>query len=320
MIATREQHARVGVIEALTSGFELVFRTPWVVGLPVLLDAFLWRGPQVSIAPLVERALTAYQRLPSTLALGEIGTPPPETIDLMRETLTGVNLLSALALNFVAVPSSVQTRPSGGPVVATLEQPLSFVAMFVGLEMVGLALGCLFFAAIAQRARHGELRPATLLASVPRFWLRFALIALALIALPFAVGLPVMLLLGLTALLSPLAAQALGTMLLVAAQVAFVWLAIYMFFVVPAVVLSDLGARSAVATSVRVVSRNFWGALGLIVLSFVITQGMFQIWSMLGQSDLGSLVAMVGHAYVASGLAAASMVFYWNRVQHEQKV
>lgn len=319
MSAAQEKQTRIGVIEALSRGFEAAARTPWVIGLPVLLDLFLWRGPQLSAAPLVDRALSTYARLLLPRGLGELAAPPPEALEAIREALSRFNLFGALALNLVAVPSSAPARPALGPVVGVIEQPLPALSVILALEIVGMALGCVFLGALGQRVRAGSVDLRALLASLPRFWLRFALIVLALLALPLVVGLPTGLLLAATALLSPLVAQAVGTMVLVAAQVATVWLVIYLFFMIDAVVVSDLGARAAVQTSVRIVARNFWPALGIILLSFVIAQGMFQIWSWISQSDVGSLVAIAGHAYVASGLAAASMVFYWNRVQHEQE-
>jgi hypothetical protein len=317
--AAQEKPTRIGVIEALGRGFEVAARTPWVVGLPIFLDLFLWRGPQLSAAPLVDWVMNAYQRGAASRVLGDLGTLPPEALDATREALMRFNVFATLAFNLVALPTSAQTRPALGPVIATLEHPLSVVMAILGLEIVGMALGCLFFAGLAQQVRYGVVHIGGVLQSVPRYWLRFALIILVALLLPFVIGLPVGLLLAIVAMMSPVAAQVIGTMLLVAAQVAIVWLAIYLFFVIDAVVVSDLGARAAVETSVRIVSRNFWAALGLIVLSFVIAQGMFQIWALLSQSTLGSLVAIVGHAYVASGLAAASMAFYWNRVQHEQE-
>lgn len=318
MIAATEQRARIGVIEALSRGFEFVGRVPWVVGLPILLDVLLWRGPQLSAAPLADRALGAYTRLITQRGLADFGIPAPETLDGVREALTRFNVFAALVLNLVAVPSSAQARPSLGPVAATLEQPPVALGVFLALEILGLMLGCLYFGALAHIVRRGAVDLPCLLASVPRFWLRYAVVLLALIALPVVVGVPAGLLLAGIAVLSAAAAQAIGMLLLVVAQVATVWLGIYLFFVIDAVVVCDLGASAAVRSSVTVVGRNMWPALGIIGLSFLIAQGMFQVWHWLSPSDLGSVVAIVGHAYVASGLATASMVFYWNRVGYEQ--
>lgn len=318
MVATSERQARLGIIDALSRGFELAGRVPWVVGLPVVLDLFLWRGPQGSLAPLADRALNAYTRLVTQRGLIDLGAPSPDTLEAVREALSRFNVFVSLALNLVAVPSSTQARPSMGPVVVSLEQPLGALVAFLALEAVGMALGCFYFGALGHAVRGGAVNLPGLLASVPRFWLRFALILLALIALPVTIGLPVGLLLAAVALASVEAAQAIGTLLLVLAQVGAVWLAIYLFFVIDAVAVGDLSARAAVRSSVTVVGRNLWPALGIIGLSFLISQGMFQVWHWMSQNDLGNVVAVVAHAYIASGLATASMVFYWDRVRYEQ--
>ena len=52
-----------GVIETLSNGYGVVNRHPWILLLPILLDLFLWLGPQVSVAQLVSRTLTVVMPL-----------------------------------------------------------------------------------------------------------------------------------------------------------------------------------------------------------------------------------------------------------------
>src|SRR6185437_14861871 len=51
-----------------------------------------------------------------------------------------------------------------------------------------------------------------------------------------------------------------------------------------------------------------------IGLVYVISLGMQIIWTALAQNPYGTVIAIAANAYIASGLAAASMLFYKNRV------
>lgn len=47
----------LGAIDALSAGFELVLRRPWILLVPLALDLFLWLGPQIQAKPVFEQML-----------------------------------------------------------------------------------------------------------------------------------------------------------------------------------------------------------------------------------------------------------------------
>ena len=76
---TQEKSARpLGVVGSLAAGFEMVGRHLGLIVLPVLIDLFLWLGPRVSIAPLVEQ-FTAFLLAQSA--------PDPKTIDQVTQAV-----------------------------------------------------------------------------------------------------------------------------------------------------------------------------------------------------------------------------------------
>ncbi|HUX87106.1 MAG TPA: hypothetical protein VMW65_08895, partial [Chloroflexota bacterium] len=97
-------------------------------------------------------------------------------------------------------------------------------------------------------------------------------------------------------------------------QIIAILLVVYLFFLVDAIVVSQAGPIRATLSSARVVANNFWPSVGFIVLIYVISLGTQVIWTSLSQSPAGTLVAIAGNAYIASGLTAASMLFYQSRV------
>ena len=80
--------------------------------------------------------------------------------------------------------------------------------------------------------------------------------------------------------------------------------------------------RAALLTT-GVVRRIFFSALGLMIMVFVILMGMQTVWGALagqpwatpvGALSVGGLLGIVSNACIASGLAAATMVYYEIRV------
>jgi hypothetical protein len=89
----------------------------------------------------------------------------------------------------------------------------------------------------------------------------------------------------------------------------------YAFFLQNALVLAELWPLPAALASARVVRSNFWSSTGFIVLVTVIGTGMPLVWRAIMGHPAGMAAAIVGHAYISSGLAAAGMLFFWQRYQ-----
>ncbi|NJO04246.1 MAG: hypothetical protein HC876_01170 [Chloroflexaceae bacterium] len=91
------------------------------------------------------------------------------------------------------------------------------------------------------------------------------------------------------------------------------WIMVYTGFAVEAVLISEVNTLQAILYSIRLVQRNFWSAMGLLMLTILITTGLSFLWADLIQGFWGVLVAVLGSAYISSGLVAARMVFYQQR-------
>src|SRR5205814_9531020 len=80
------------------------------------------------------------------------------------------------------------------------------------------------------------------------------------------------------------------------------------------VFIAGVGPWWAGRGRVALVHASFWPSLGMIALTTVILLGMAQIWLVLqGRGAGGMVLAILGNAYVGSGLVGASMVFYRER-------
>lgn len=287
---------RPGVIDTLSLGFSAITQQLWVLAIPVALDLYLWLGPRLSPLPLIQRA---------SLYLPSAG-PRIQ----WQELLGGFNLFSLLASAILGVPSlmtGATTVSPLGQVVIEIDGGLRFMGWVLVLLPLGLLLGCLYLSLIAQKVRQKPYP--SLLRRIWGYWLRVILLLLIFIGGAILLGLPLAMGLTLVSLLSASLTPILSTLLLAL----LVWMWFYLFFAIDAIVISDAGPLSAIRNSINVVRRNFWSSLGLIILINVIGMGLSFVWRALGANPWGLALGIVGNAFVGSGLAAASLIFYRDR-------
>ncbi|NPV08177.1 MAG: hypothetical protein HPY83_09485 [Anaerolineae bacterium] len=309
----------MGVIDSISEGLAVVRRRPVIMLVPVLVDLFLWLSPQLSVEPLATRLAGTLAR---SVTAG--GVQPSESAEVITQALLSLgqeaNLLGLLASSVVGIPSLLgggipdgMWRPAGSIEVSQLPVALSLV---VALGLVGLLIAAVYLTAVAA-AVQGHKLGAPLVAR--KAWAngrRLVLAALALVAIAIGVAVPVSLLVSLMSLISPtVAALALSLLGILAVWVGL-WMLFYLFFVVDAMVLQEIGLQRAVLNSIIVVRSSFWSALGLIVLLNVLAAGFSIVWRWVAVSvPLGPALAMGGNTFIGSGLVAASFVFYRDRYE-----
>jgi hypothetical protein len=305
-----------GVIDTLSAGYDVVNRHAWVILIPILLDLFLWLGPQLSAARLVSQTLSRVAPFgPSGASVRLLDQAQQRELVELAE---GFNLLAALApsmVSVVGVPSLVAMLGIRDPLRTTPVETWGAVMLILFAALaIGMLLGSLYYAILAQEVRDGSIKPNRLPAQTLRSWLRVMAYLLLLAGMGIVIGLPI----GLLAVGATILSPALGSLALSAIMMALVWFGIYLFFVPNAIFLSQVGPLQAVKNSIAVVRINFWGAIGIVVLITLVLLGMSRVWEMASEritSPWGVAVGILGNAYIASGLIAASMRFYRERIE-----
>lgn len=318
-LAGRRQAQPTGVIETLSAGYAAVNRQLWVLLLPILMDAFLWLGPHVSYSPLVGPAVTQAAEWTRQAAFGprraQRNADLLVSLDQARQWLIGraddVNGLGALTWGPIALPS---IGPLAGP-----GEDLAFVSGWAdGLLLLGacvalgLLLGGWFYGGLARASTGAHGGPLQAGRDVPRAVVDVLGLVMVLFAAGLLLGVPVVLLIGFTALVSPPVAV-LGSILL---GLALVFASVHLFFAVDAIFVSRAGPLSAIQRSVGLVRRHLRPSVVLIVLTWLILAGMARVWDVLAsnlQPPIGVALGIFGNAYIASGLIAAGMIFYTQR-------
>ena len=125
----------------------------------------------------------------------------------------------------------------------------------------------------------------------------------------FLLGMPLLILSGLLVIIgmSP------GILVLVT-LLPLLLLYVHLSLAPEAIVVSDVGPFEGIKLSIRVVRRNFWPMFGLLAATILIEQGFSLGWSLLTRQAAGVPLAILGNGFVGTGLTAAAMFFYRERL------
>lgn len=302
------------IIETLSAGYNLVLRRIWLIVLPIALDVYLWLGPRLSIRPLTRFLLSMW--LPPEQIPAEI-QPIFELNRQLLETMEQeVNLFSFLSSSLLGMPSYLA---GGLPTGVTDSQvvwgqngsALVILALIPLLLVAGLFLGSLYLGALAQVTRDGTVDFKYLLQRVWRYWGLITLFGALLIGILCVFGLPVLMLAQLLQTVSP----ALARFTTLAAGGLCLWGLFHLFFVPHAIVVSEVGLLRAMWNSLVIVGRNFWSAMILIILMNLIDLGFTFFWDKMSVNAPLTAVSIAGNAFIGTGLVAASLIFYQDRLE-----
>lgn len=300
----------MGVIDALADGFFAVARRPLVLLPVVALDLLYWGGGRLTIAPLTDGAIGLLEGVRTQVPPG---TDLDATIESLRLVEQGSDLLALLSLGqrplLPRLNGADIARPWGVGVLDVGNGALTLLVMVL-LALAGLLWLAVALTVVAPLARGEGLVPRLLLRQIPRCWLSLlgfcGLIAAgaALIFLPLLVLTAAMEALGLSAV-------PLSVLLILPLLFAYVCLSL----VPEAIAVRQVGPFQAIKLSVLVVRHNFWRTVGLLVAILLIAQGFPIVWRLLAEHVSGVPLAILGNAFVSTGLLAAGMFFFRERLQ-----
>jgi len=319
------------LIDSISEGYAAINRRPWLVLVPIVLNLYLWFGAQLSFGPLIHDFHDWMRQIQATspqqtelqaqydqlLAFSQVDMREPIAIfNYIPTTIYVLNALGTgggpLGLPMIqALPQLIDGQSASTIEISSAEG--MFLA-FVLLNAIALPLSVSFLVKVAEAVRGEWMSSATWARRAGRTMLALLGCIGILVGVALALGLPFLFFATLLLWFSP----AIGTFALVIIWVALFWIRIYINFAREAIFVSDMGPLRAIYTSFNVVRRNVWGTLGFLGISLVITLGCSLIWQRLAESTIGLIVAIVGSAYVGSGLLAARMAFYRERLRRWQ--
>jgi hypothetical protein len=300
------------LIPSLGAGFNAVTNNVSLIILPIMVDLMLWFGPRMRIKSLLLPGMHAL----NAQALEMQAQMSPELVEMMIQSqdvwdtlLEHFNLFSVLRTLPIGVPSllafrGVLTNPLTR--VGIYESP-SFLAAFGSwflIVLLGILLGTIYFNSVA-RSSSETVQPfsAPMLA---RQFLQTMLLTVTLVLILIIISVPMFVLLSVSALINPM----LGQVVLFAITFIILWLILPLFFSPHGIFMKKTRARDAVFQSIRL-ARMFMPNTGLMIFVIIlIGQGMNVIWLLAEWDSWMALVGIAGHAFISSGLLAATFVYY----------
>ena len=298
------------LVETISQGFGVVNQRPWVLLIPLVLDLIYWLGPRISPQPLAGRLMSFAKSI------------DPQAWDAQRQQFADQlnTTQSPIDLSPVAfVPNMlpkflnlltplIQTpHPPIAPLIWHIGNVTTLLASLVLINGLSLVATTLFLAPMADLiSGQRGLRWRWL----ARAFGSFVSILVVVAGLALAVLVPFTLLAAFLLQLN----SVLGQIIFTFGVALIFWLLFTASFSFDAVMISGVGPIRALLTSLLVVQRSFWSAMGLFLIGWVILWGMSVVWAPVAATVVGLCIALIGSAYISSGLAAAHLVFYRDRL------
>lgn len=309
----------MGVIDAIAEGCFAVARRPWVLLPVVLLDLLYWLGGRLSAEPLFAGLIALLewaQRQNAAADPGNAAVPSAaevaEQIALLRDMGQQVDLFWLLSIGqsplLTQLTSEQIWRPWGAGVIDLGSGWLTALCA-IGLVFAGVLWFALTLAVVGMLVRDEMPRPKELARRVVRYWGWLLVLGGLLIAAIIFLGVPLLIL----AVLLQLLGLSPGVPLLLAVfPVLLAWL--YLARTTDAIAIRDAGPFRAIKLSVLVVRRNFWTMFRLFAAGWLISAGFPIAWAFVARQTAGVPLAVVGNAYLNTGLLAAAMILFRDRL------
>ena len=275
------------------------------------MDLLLWFGPHLRLRNVLQPYMLEMLKL-----LQDTTTPKSSTMvgnlgEVWHAFLEHYNLLSTVSTFPVGVPSLMSGQaplqtPFGAAPIFEVSSLLVAFGGWLLFVLCGLAIGSLYYVSIARvivpALDKSHITVGALL------WQTLQVILLVVIFLVFImiVLFPTILISSVLALLSPfLSWAALLGMTFVA-----LWLLIPLIFSPHGIFAFRQNVFNAMLNSARMVRYFLPGTGMFLLLTVVLYEGMSILWRTPPDNSWMTLVGIVGHAFISTGLLAGSFVYY----------
>lgn len=323
-----------GVNETVASGLSLPLSRPWLLVVPLLLDLFLWLGIQVPITrltdPLSREMLSRG---------GENGELAAEQINALGETfrlndvigsmlpsvfagLSRDNLFNLMWATFAPGLSSGIDRRNLDDVwsraLGEIADPGSIggiIGLGIAFFLISTMLTVAWRVPLALAMANRKMPAIGVLRYIIRAWIRFV----GLIALIGIVGMmilvPVLLMAGILLLVQVNLAALVSIFLVMLGSI----VAVYARFVLESIIVNDVGPISALKRSATFSHTFFGPTVRFSLAAALLASGALRLWDAMIESPPGLPVAIAVNSFLGTGIAIASMMFYYDRDRLIQK-
>jgi len=301
------------LMAALISGFDSVTNHVYLLLFPLAFDLFLWLGPRLRLHDLIINTINQVETLQKQDKLYS----SPDMVEMMRVTkeIWGIiaeraNMFSSMRTYPVGVPSIMVGRL---PLLSPLGNPsgieLNFGSFFLSwtlLIAIGLLLGTCYFALTAQATLKEERSIIEAIKDLPRAFMQVIWLTLFLTLILIVIGIPVSILFSTILIVG----GSFGVWIVFALSGLLLWGLLPLIFSPHGIFVDNLKMLNSFLHGLRLAHGNLPKTGLFILLAFVISQGMDVLWQTPPEESWLSLIGIFGHAFISTGLLAASFVYY----------
>lgn len=302
------------------AGFDAITNHMELVLFPVLLDLFLWIGPHLRIRSLINEFLDSMLSMQG-MDSAELTNFTNFSQDFWSLVAERLNLFSLLRTYPVGVPSLMAgsqpvEAPTGLPLSWDLSSALLIIFVWGALSVIGLLAGALYYSLVADAALERRTGLREMINGYPRMALQVVLLALFWVALLFALMIPGSCFVSLVALSGlPFAQFALflfGGFL--------IWVFFPLLFSAHGIFVAGSQMWGSVRSSFRLTRLTMPKTAIFFVILFVINEGLAVLWRVPEEGSWFTLVGVIGHGFVTTGLLAASFIYYRDAARWVERI
>jgi len=307
------------IVTALITGFDAITNHIALIIFPIGLDLFIWLAPRLRLKNLIEAWMqVVLQPVAEMPEMVEIMSGAEEIWMMMAERF---NLLITLRSYPVGIPSLMVSTlplaiPGGEPELLEISSVGGALLIAGLLSFLGLIVGALYFSMVARAAIDDEIKLAQRFREWPRVSIQVILLGLVWFILFLGVSLPVscgISLLALTGIpVGPAAVLVFGTLLL--------WIIFPLLFSPHGIFYRFDNAWASIRRSIQITRLTLPNTALFFVSVMLMSQLFDMLWRIPPENSWLTLIGIVGHAFIATGLLSASFVFYQQADQWVQSI
>ncbi len=314
-----------GVIDTISDAATFVIQRPWLILVPIVIDLILWLFLKVTMGPVLDNLIRLME---STNVEGS-----REIIDQLEQygdqimisdylgafvptMLTGMSLdtIMGMLMLFVApegfgIPRADLYEPWQNGIVNTIKPDSTMVVPLVLIGVLALSsVALIVFRVPIVREIRGT-RPTGIAQEMARGWVNFVLYILLLVLAGAIALIP----LALLSLLLPVFGAGIAFLASFAILVVGGLLGIYSLFTVDAMLVHRTSPINGFRMSFAVTKAYFGQTARFALTCIFVMLATLRLWSEIASSAPGTIVALVGSAFIGTVLTAASIFYYTDR-------
>jgi hypothetical protein len=303
------------VLKSIKNGFDAITKHLILLIFPVGLDLVLWFAPHLQLKSLIEGLILemneVYALLPADF--GDVVEAGQEIWNLAAERINLFLALRSLPVGIFSLLTSVLPvrTPLGSPIFWDVPSLSGAVLLSLGIFILGLAFGGLYFSGVRQAALFDDVK----WRRVFQEWPRVSTQSLLLSAMWLIMFLAIMVIGSCAATGFTIFSIALGQIIIILFGIVSFWLVFPLFFSPHGIFSQGQKAWKSLLTSVRLTNLTFMRTSLFIILAILVNQGLNMVWQIPPEDSWLMMISIIGHAFVTTGMLAASFVYYQDMIR-----